>query len=110
MSVRDHPARASVLALAGGLAILLGLWWARAPGVATDLACLAPGAIAFMLLWRGRYPGEKAIGAFIGTSRPRRTRAVGARKGPGPMRMPRGGALLAAALAGRGPPLLPRLR
>jgi len=109
MSARGARARLNVVALASGLAILLALWLARAPGMAAGLAYLGPGMFIFLLLWLGRYPGEKAIRALIVRARLRRARPTPARRAPLRVRLPRGGALLAAALAGRAPPLGMRL-
>jgi len=105
--MRTHSDRARVKVVA--LAILLALWLARAPGLAAGLAYLGPGMFIFLLLWFGRYPGEKAIRAFIGRTRLRRARESRARRSPLRVRLPRGGALLATALAGRAPPLRMRL-
>ncbi len=109
MSARINRARLNI-ALASGLTVFLGLLLARVPGMATGLAYLGPGMFVFLLLWLGRYPGEKAILGFIRTPRLRRARVSAARCGPMRVGMPRGGALLAAALAGRAPPPDSRLR
>jgi hypothetical protein len=70
------------------------------------LAYLAPAMLVFVLLWLGRYPGAGMLAA-------RRSRPTRARRKP-PLRgsprivfayLPRGGKLLAAALADRAPPL-----
>ncbi len=75
-------------------------------GASAALAYLAPALVLFALLLLGRYPGEDAYRSRLAPARrvahlrpalllPRRvTRS----------RLPRGGALLGAALAGRAPP------
>lgn len=67
---------------------------------------LAPAALLALVLLCGRYPGETALSVALRRGsgrRPRPTRAV-----PPPRRRrrraPRGGALVAHALAGRAPP------
>jgi hypothetical protein len=95
--------RRLTIALLAVLTALLTLWLAQMPAMDGGLACLAPGVFAFVLLWLGHYPGHRAIAAIVarparrrrGARPPRRRRSVV---------MPRGGDLLAAALAGRAPP------
>jgi hypothetical protein len=79
-------------------------------GVEAALAYLAPALLILLPLLGGRYPGDEALIRVAG----RRTRP--ARRPPAavapPRRrradalMPRGGMLVAASLAGRGPPHL----
>jgi hypothetical protein len=84
---------------------LLGL---QLLGVEAALAYLAPALLILLPLVGGRYPGDEALVRVAGRrSRPRR-RALPAwlpprRRRPGAL-MPRGGRLVAAALAGRAPP------
>jgi hypothetical protein len=104
MSARGERAHLN-LALAVALALLLG----RVPGMAEGLAYLAPAVFVFLLLWLGRFPGEAAILARIRPARLRRPRGRVARGRAGGTRMPRGGGLIAAALAGRAPPRYARL-
>ena len=104
MTTRTPRAHQGV-ALAGGMIVMACLCLAHLPGLGAGLAYLGPALFAFLLLWLGRYPGEKAMLAFIAPSPLRRARIIGAHCPRRPARMPRGGALLAAALAGRAPPL-----
>jgi hypothetical protein len=104
MSAADHRRHLN-LALAGGIAALAAVWLARVPGVAVGLAYLGPAVFVFLLLWLGHYPGERLL---VTLSRPTRRR----RRTPAFMvarralaHLPRGGSLLACALAGRAPPL-----
>jgi hypothetical protein len=104
MSARIDRARLNV-ALASGLTVFLCRWLGHVPGLAVGLAYLGPGMFVFLLLWLGRYPGEKAILRFIRPPRLRRARKSAAPSHRVRVRIPRGGALLAGALAGRAPPL-----
>lgn len=71
----------------------------------TSLLYLAPWLLLLALLAFGHYPGERLLEAIV-----RARRQVSRREQPRPARplpprsFPRGGALLALALAGRGPP------
>jgi hypothetical protein len=75
-------------------------------GASAALAYLAPALLLFALLLFGRYPGEDAYRSRLAPAR----RAAHVRPAvllPRPAarsRLPRGGALLGAALAGRAPP------
>jgi hypothetical protein len=70
------------------------------------LLYLAPALAVLMLLWLGRYPGERAIIALSAAhTPPRGARAVARVRRRRTVAMPRGGRLLAASLAGRAPPL-----
>lgn len=88
---------------------------AAAVATATVLVALQPGALAFLLpalllalpLLVRRYPGERALVARLSQLRqPRRVRPHSASLAPRPLRalMPRGGLLLACAMAVRPPP------
>ncbi|HEX5712471.1 MAG TPA: hypothetical protein VFX85_04070 [Solirubrobacterales bacterium] len=71
----------------------------------TSLLYLAPWLLLLVLLAFGHYPGERLLEAIARARRPvpRREDRPPARQFP--LRSsPRGGALLALALAGRGPP------
>jgi hypothetical protein len=101
------PARSRRLGvvLAGGIAVLAYVPLAHVPGVTLGLAYLGPTLFVFVLLWLGRYPGEKLLLVLA-----RRTeRRHGIPTFTVPRRafthMPRGGSLLACALAGRAPPM-----
>jgi len=92
-------------ALVGGVAVLALMWVAHIPGGAVSVAYLGPAIIFFLLLWLGRYPGARLLVAFSRTGRKRSgTPAVIPPRRAGPD-LPRGGRLLACALAGRAPPL-----
>jgi hypothetical protein len=94
---------ASVLAVAAiGLLASLGSLGALAPGV---LMLLPPLLLALVLL-AGRYPGERLIERWR-RARPRARQALAAVLVPRrrPLQLVRGGRLIAAALAGRAPPL-----
>ena len=70
------------------------------------LLLLAPALLLAVLLLLGRYPGSGALARVLERRRPRRARAVARLAVPRAdrRRRPRGGALLALALAGRAPP------
>ena len=75
-------------------------------GFVDALAYLAPTLAVVLLLVLGRYPGERAIRRRV--ARPsvrqrRRMPAIAPSQHPRPV-LPRGSALLGAALAGRAPP------
>lgn len=91
-------------ALAGAGAVLAVLLLAHLPGAAAGLAYLGPLLFALLALWLGRYPGERVLLALSGASGRRRRAAAQRLRGHAVMTMPRGGALIATALAGRAPP------
>ena len=70
------------------------------------LLFVGPFLILVALLMLGVYPGEKLLLRVASTPRRRRQRAPRRRRMPRSSRLaaPRGGALLAASLAGRAPP------
>jgi hypothetical protein len=78
-------------------------------GVETAVAYLAPALLILLPLLGGRYPGDDALARIAGrrsrdarrppAALPPRRRRAGAL-------LPRGGRLVAASLAGRGPPPL----
>lgn len=97
---RDRAAMLAVLGLLAGALLALQLGGAE-PG----LPYLAPALILLGALVFGRYPGERLLEAIARAWH----RAVDHRGRPlprplPPRSFPRGGALLAMALAGRGPP------
>lgn len=108
MSPANHRSHLNV-ALIAGVVVLVGAWLAHVPGMTGGLAYLGPAVFVFALLWLGRYPGETAILALTRSAHHRRTRTRSTPP-PRPVRshMPRGGSLLATALAGRAPPLRTR--
>jgi hypothetical protein len=83
-------------------------------GVEAAVAYLAPALLILLPLLSGRYPGDEALARVAARrSRPARRRPVPApplrRRRAGAL-LPRGGRLVAASLAGRGPPSLPATR
>ena len=92
--------------------LLLALPTALAAGaIEPQLLAMAPALLLLALIWCGRYPGERLIGLLAArTARPRRAPASAGARRYTPRLMARGGALLACALAGRGPPIVPALR
>jgi hypothetical protein len=93
------------LALVGAMAATAILWLAHVPGATVGMAHLGPAVLIILLLWLGRYPGERLLLAL--SSRPARTcksQPVSTLAGRILLDMPRGGELLAARLASRAPP------
>ena len=91
--------RAAAIATVG----LLGL---QLFGVEPTLAYLAPLLLIAGLLLLGRFPGERALTRAL--ARRQRRRPPSSAPVPRPrfdFRLPRGGALVAWALAGRAPPV-----
>jgi hypothetical protein len=74
-------------------------------GAVIGLLYLAPALLLGLLLLGGRYPGERVLARPLQRRRPTRRR-LARRLLPRPPRRtgPRGGVLIAAGLAGRGPP------
>jgi hypothetical protein len=93
------------IALIVGVMVFACVSLAHVPGLALGLGYLAPAVFVFVLLWLGHYPGERLLVALSRRTERRHgtptfmvsRRAIG--------RMPRGGSVLAWALAGRAPPL-----
>ncbi len=77
-------------------------------GVADAVGFLAPGLVLLALIALGRYPGENAyvrrLTGRVASPRPRATPLCWTPRARA--HVVRGGALLAAGLAGRAPPLL----
>jgi uncharacterized protein YcnI len=79
----------------------------------SSLLYLSPALLILLPLVFGRYPGERLLRAVIDPRRHRRTAAKPQRRHRRAVflaPLPRGGALLAAALAGRAPPRLAAAR
>jgi hypothetical protein len=75
-------------------------------GVEAAIAYLAPALLILLPLLSGRYPGDEAL-VRVATRRARRARPLPPVAPPrrrGAVLLPRGGRLVATALAGRGPP------
>jgi hypothetical protein len=80
-----------------------------ATGISGDVLLAAPGLILLLPLLAGRYVGEDGIARLSAWLAPPRRRPVAARATQprrAPRVLPRGGRLIAAALAQRGPPEL----
>jgi len=75
------------------------------PGVLHVLACLAPAAAAALTLRAGKYPAERALVRISSLRRGARgTYARVCRAARCELSLPRGGLLVAVAMAGRAPP------
>jgi hypothetical protein len=93
-----------MLALAG--ASLLGLLVAAAAGLDGDALLAVPALLLLLPMLGGRYIGEDALVRLVARALPRRRRIAPAaprRRAFTPV-LPRGGRLIAAGLAHRGPP------
>jgi hypothetical protein len=92
----------------GAVALLgLGAYWAL-PGLSDAISYLLPALLLMAALAARRYPGERALLAMMRKTRsgPRRVAARDIRRHARPRALvPRGGALIAFALAVRPPPL-----
>ena len=92
-----------------GLAVVGVLFAATQPltGVDPDVLLAAPLLLLLLPLLAGRYVGEASIARLAGRLMPRRRRPDRAPAAPARRTarvLPRGGRLIAAALADRGPP------
>jgi len=110
MNAHRRSARLRLLVLAGAISVVaLGLVVAGGSlsgAAVTGLLYLLPAILLCLLLLGGRYPGERVLQRL---RRPRPASTPVARVELGPCRDSRptlrGGRLIAARLAGRGPPL-----
>jgi hypothetical protein len=93
------------VALTGGVAVFACVLLAHVPGVTLGMVYLGPAVFVFLLLWLGRYPGERLLIALARPPRRRRTSMLAAPNRRVLTHMPRGGSLMAMAFAGRAPPL-----
>lgn len=93
------------IALIVGVVVFVCVSLAHVPGLTLGLGYLTPAVFVFVLLWLGHYPGERLLVAF--SRRTNRQRGTPTLTVPrlALEQMPRGGSLLACALAGRAPPL-----
>jgi hypothetical protein len=103
MSASDRGRLSFALAL--GLLMFACALLAHDSGLTLGLAYLSPAVFVFALLSLGHYPGERLL--LTRTRAPRSRRKALATKGPrrAVAKIPRGGGLLASALASRAPPL-----
>jgi hypothetical protein len=80
---------------------------AGAPGLQNDVFSLAPFIALLVSLYAGYYPGERLVEKLVAAGHWDRARRPAARVTPVPriaVVLPRGGRLVATALAGRAPP------
>lgn len=97
---RDRAAMLAVLGLLAGVLLALQL-----SGAEPGLLYLTPALLLMAALVFDRYPGERLLEAIARAWHQATDRRRPALPGsPPPRSFPRGGALLAMALAGRGPP------
>ena len=99
----------SVRALCGSLVVVALGASGTALAAHPVLLSLLPVALAFVAIAAGWYPGERVLVAALRRRRARRRARPAVLLAPRPrasLRCPRGGALLAASLAGRAPPHL----
>jgi hypothetical protein len=92
------------VALGIGVVVVAAALAVHLDGAEAGLPYLGPATFAFVLLALGRYPGERVL---LGLTQPvRRRLAIPALRPCGRQvtTVPRGGLLLASALAGRAPP------
>ena len=91
----------------GAVAVIAACTYLALPGFAEAISFLLPALVLLATLAARRYPGERALLAMIGERGGRRVRspiAIAPRFRPRAL-VPRGGALIAASLAVRPPPL-----
>ena len=91
------------------LSALIAVWMLglQLLGVGDTLIYLAPALLILLPLVLGRYPGDSALARATERVRARRVRAgreMAPRRGSRARLLPRGGRLVGAALAVRGPP------
>jgi hypothetical protein len=101
--------REIALATLGVGAVLAALGLAGAAGaLGTGALTMLPALLLAAALFAGRYPGEQLLGRWAGR-RPSVRRTISRIAAPARrcVAPPRGGRLVAAALAGRAPPALP---
>ena len=104
MSRRDQRILASLAALSLAFALVQAI-----VGFGGDVLLAVPALLLFLPLLGGRYVGEDGIARLAGhlaTARARPSAAHAGRAQRAPRVLPRGGRLIAAALAERGPPAL----
>ncbi len=98
------------IVLLGSAALVLGLMLLPVAGVHSDVLLTAPVLVAFLPLLFGRYVGEERLARLAAAFAPARRRPAAALV-PRVRRvvrvLPRGGRLIASALAERPPPGAP---
>jgi hypothetical protein len=102
MPRRDRFVLLALATLSLALAVLQS-----ATGVSPDVLLAVPALLLLLPLLAGRYLGEESLARLTGRMAARRRRSpasIGARR-RAPRVLPRGGRLIAAVLAERGPPL-----
>jgi hypothetical protein len=102
MPRRDRFVLLALATLSLALAVLQSV-----TGVSPDVLLAVPALLLLLPLLAGRYLGEERLARLTGRARATRRRSpasIGARR-RAPRVLPRGGRLIAAALAERGPPL-----
>ncbi len=93
------------IALIVGVVVFVGVSFAHVPGLTLGLGYLAPAFFVFVLLWLGHYPGERLLVALSRRTERRHGTPTFTVPRLALGHMPRGGSLLASALAERAPPL-----
>ncbi len=92
------------IALIVGIVVFAHVSTAHIPGLTLGLGYLSPAVFVFVLLWLGRYPGERLLVALSRRTERRHDTPTFTVRRRALVLMPRGGGLLACALAGRAPP------
>jgi len=92
------------VALSAGVAVFGCGALVHPAGLALGLAYLAPAAFVFVLLWLGRFPGERLLMRCSRSPIRRRAATAAAGRLVARSSMPRGGCLIASSLADRAPP------
>jgi hypothetical protein len=107
MSRRDRHLLLALAALSVALVAVHALL-----GLDPNLLLALPALVMFLPLLAGRYVGEDGLARLAALWRARKPRAIASCGRPlrAPGVLPRGGRLIAAALAERGPPALPVAR
>jgi hypothetical protein len=108
MGRRSQFALLGAATAAAAVACAIGL--AHIEGIGTGLLYLAPALLLALPLLHGRYVGERTVGRLAvarraAPPRPTATALPASTRGPA-ARLPRGGRLVASAIATRPPPLL----
>src|SRR3954467_2059069 len=108
MPRRDRHILLALATLSAAFAIVQSV-----PGVSPDVLLAVPALLLLLPLLAGRYVGEDGLARLAGRralAPPRRSPACLGERRRAPRVLPRGGRLIAAALAERGPPALTAAR